>query len=261
MIYYYCMQQFIGRIIMAAPNVKLGMFVLGLACMCLTLGVSVAQSKEINEQRTLSLQGVGKVNAAPDTAILSANIVEIAPTAAIALKQNSEKLSKVFDALKKAGIEKKYIQTSGLRLTPVYKRQKQDKEAPKITAYKTRNGFSIKVVELEKTGDILDTIVTLGINKIDQIRFTISDMKPHMNEARKLATQDALDKAKLYAETAGFTLGNIRHFSENSNNYNQPRPMMMEARMMKAAAADVATPISGGELTIQTQVSISWDIE
>lgn len=244
---------------MTLENWKYGIIALGLACISLTLvAASVAQSAEpVNK---MQLQGIGQVTAEPDIAFVSATIVETGKTAAQALKMNSNKLNAVFDLLKAKGIEEKDIQTDGLRMSPVFDRPKNRQQAPKIIGYQVYNGFDVKISNIDTTGEILDAIVNAGINQIGQIRFTISDMKPLMNEARILATQNAIEKAELYSDSGGFELGDIISFSEHGNRSPQPRAMMEMAKS-SALVADAPTPIAGGELSITATVSITWEIE
>ena len=68
--------------------------------------------------------------------------------------------------------------------------------------------------------------------------------------------KNALEKAKLYTEAAGISLGPIRSITE-SNGIRPPRPMAM-ARA--EAAFDRAVPIEAGELTYRAQVSVVWEI-
>jgi len=237
-----------------------GVITLALACIFLTAAASLAHSAE-TDIAILSLQGKGQINVAPDMAVISVQIVEIGTTAAEALSKNAQKLSTVFEALKEQDIDPKYIQTQGLRLTPLYNDRRNRSEERKIISYQVNNGFTVKVADIEKTGPILDMIVKLGINQINQIQFTISDTSMFIKEARILATKDALEKAALYAETAGFKLGDIIHFTENSRHSSSPRPYPMQATMAKAMVAEAQTPVVGGELTIEANVSISWKID
>jgi hypothetical protein len=76
------------------------------------------------------------------------------------------------------------------------------------------------------------------------------------DQARRLAVADATRKAKLYAEAAGVTLGNITMISEQIA--SPPVPVYAKAQRMDAAAASV--PVEAGEQLIQVQLNISWEI-
>jgi uncharacterized protein YggE len=162
--------------------------------------------------------------------------------------------------MKKAGIAPRDLQTSGFNVSPKYSqirpRPGGERPAPEIVGYTVRNTLSVRIRDLAIAGEILDTAVSLGSNAISGLTFTVAEPKPLQNEARKAAIADALQKAKLYADGAGITLGPIRSISEAGGG-RPPQPMAM-ARA--EAAFDAAVPIEAGELTFRAQVSVVWEI-
>ena len=83
---------------------------------------------------------------------------------------------------------------------------------------------------------------------------SIRDPKPLLRQARDAAVKDAIDRAQLYAKSAGVSLGRIMTISEGGT--VMPRPMF---RAM--AAADMSTPIAAGEETVSAQVSVTFEIK
>jgi uncharacterized protein YggE len=75
-----------------------------------------------------------------------------------------------------------------------------------------------------------------------------------MDEARKRAVADALDRARLYADAAGVTLGPLVSLSEGGA-YQQPQPMFR-----RDAAMESAVPVAGGEVGIVASVSVTFEI-
>ena len=71
------------------------------------------------------------------------------------------------------------------------------------------------------------------------------------------AVADAKEKANLYAEAAGETLGLLKSVSE-SQGYDQPQPYMMKAEL-SAAPSDV--PVATGELSFQINVQVTYAVE
>lgn len=91
---------------------------------------------------------------------------------------------------------------------------------------------------------------------MESISFGSSKAKEKLNEARKLATKDAMDKAKLYAEALGMTLGPVLEMSEM-----QGRPTtrgLYAARMSESADA---VPVSGGTLSFNITVNVKWELK
>jgi hypothetical protein len=223
----------------------------------LALAVSPAHAISKDDRRTLAISASGTVKAPADIAHISTGVVSEAKTARAALDANTAAMARVVGELKSQGIEPKDIQTSNFAVFPRYQKNKDGVTQPIIIGYRVTNSVTITVRDLKGLGGILDSVVTLGSNKIGGIRFAIDDPTKLRDEARKRATANALRKAKLYAEAAGVGLGEILSINENVMS-RPPRPMM--ARMaMEAKSASV--PIESGELSIEVQVNIVWQIE
>ena len=158
--------------------------------------------------------------------------------------------------MKKAGVRPKDLQTAGFNVNPKYSRpprQNEPQQAPQIVGYSVRNTLTVRIRDLGSAGEILDQAVSLGSNAISGLTFTVAEPKPLQSAARKAAMADALEKAKLYADAAGVTLGAIQTITE-SGGIRPPQPRMAMAR------AEAAVPIEAGEITYRAQVNVIWEI-
>jgi uncharacterized protein YggE len=212
---------------------------------------------------TISINGLGEVSAAPDTAFITSGVTTQGATAREALDANTAAMTELIATLKESGIEARDIQTSGFSVNPNYVySDARDANGyqlpPKINGYQVYNTVNVRVRELAKLGTVLDKAVTVGANTINGVSFSVADPSPLYDEARKLAFADARKKAELYATAAGEELGDLRNISE-SQGYSQPQPYMMRAEAMSADAA--AVPVEGGELSFQINVQVTWDFE
>jgi uncharacterized protein YggE len=209
--------------------------------------------------RTLSITGSAEVHVAPDVALVSVGVVVEGATAAGALKDNSAALTKALDAMRAAGIEAKDMQTHGLSLEPRYERLDKPgpNDRPRIIGYSAVNLVSVRVRDLAKLGDLLDKIAAAGVNRIDSIRFIVSNQDKLLDEARQNAVADAKQKADLYARAAGFTVGKVMSLNEEGAPNPVPPPMMM-ARAMAGAPPPV--PVEAGEMTLTVRVHIVWSL-
>jgi len=202
--------------------------------------------------------GEGSVELAPDMAVVNLSVMREAPTARAALTANTEAMRKVLDALAALGIEKRDLQTANFDIQPRYSYPQSAAgapQAPKLVGYTVRNALTVRVRDLARLGEVLDTSVTLGVNEGGRIQFTNNDPSAAITQARIEATKDALAKARTLADAAGVTLGKVLEISEQ--NYG-PRPMPM-AKMEMAMAADAAAPvpIAAGESSYSVTVNLS----
>src|SRR5262245_55685552 len=156
----------------------------------------------------VTVTGEGEAAAAPDMAILSLVVMQEKPTAREALTASNEAMAKVLDAMKKAGIAERDLQTSGFSIDPRYvypenKDNTQPPKAPQIVGYAVSNSLTVRVRDLKKVGEILDQSVTLGVNQGGNITFTNDKPEAVIDDARKKAVASAIAKAKTLTEAAG----------------------------------------------------------
>ena len=216
----------------------------------------VAADGGVAGPRTLTVTGEGLVSAAPDRATISVGVVSEGKTAAGAMAANAASMTGVFSALASQGIPRRAIQTSNFSLEPVYQEVKQGvSSVQRLSGYRTSNTVSVVVDDLGRVGALLDTLVTAGANQVASIEFSFQDSAALKTRAREAATQDALGQAQTYARAAGVPLGPIVTIEEP-----QPGRVTSFRPMAKLLAADEATPVSGGEQTVEASVTITWQI-
>jgi uncharacterized protein YggE len=222
----------------------------------------VAAAAEQQPAPHITVVGEGEIAVSPDTAILSLSVLREADTARAALDQDNKAMADVIDAMKKAGIAERDLQTSGLSIDPRYSAVKpgdEPREDPKIIGNRAVNTLTVRVRDLDKLGAIVDKSVTLGVNQGGGIVFTNDDMSKPMAEARKRAMQDAIARARTLTEAAGIKTGKIIEISEQS--YRPvPQPMAMKARSFAAAPED-SVPVQAGENTYHASVTVTFEIE
>jgi len=220
-----------------------------------------AYADDARKPATISIQGLGEVQSAPDTASVNAGVTTEGKTAKEALAANTTAVAALIATLKSFSIDPKDIQTSGFSVNPQYIYPEKDANGatppPVIAGYQVQNGVAVTVRKLPDLGKILDGIVSVGANTINGITFSVDDPAKLLDEARKAAFADALAKAKVYVSAAGVDLGRIVSIAENPPD-NQPRPYAMKAMDMAAPSAPV--PVEAGQLTYDVNVAVEWEL-
>ena len=217
-----------------------------------------------NENRYITVIGHGEISAIPDTAWVSGGVHTQAKTATKALNKNSTLMEAVIKVLKKANIKDKNIQTSGFNVHPIYDHSKrarnEEPNSPNIIGYRVTNSITVKIIDTDKLGNLLDELVNSGSNQISGIRFGFNDKTKLLDEARKRAITDAKRKAKLYAETADIEVGNIITISELGARLPQPVYRNMEMRQAKIMSDSNMVPVLSGEKAISASVNVVFEI-
>ena len=221
-----------------------------------------AQTTPQTPQRTLSLTGQAEVKSTPDIAVISAGVVSDATTAREALTLNNKSMANVLQTIETSGVAKNDIQTSSFSVQPKYKYAQRvnngEQDPPRIVGYTVSNTVTVIVRELANLGQVLDAVVSSGVNQMNGLNFSIAEPAPLRNQARKLAVAEARERAELYAQAAGVSLGQILSISEEGGAH-PPQPVSRNAAFESAAAA--AVPVAQGQQSIQMQVNIVWQIE
>jgi len=200
----------------------------------------------------ISVTGEATVSVPPDLAVVDGGVASEAKTAREASEANNAAMAKVSQALKGAGIDAKDIQTSRLSLQPQSAPNRTGPAA--VVGYRASNRVTIRVRDVTKVANVIDTLVGAGANEIGGINFMVSQASRLLDEAREQAVADARRKAEIYAKAAGVTLGALLSISEEGS----PGPMPF--RKMATGMA-VSTPVAQGEETLAVTVSVSWAIK
>ncbi len=212
------------------------------------------------DQFTISIAGQGRVSAVPDIATLNFGVqTGRQKTADVSMKMLAEQMTKIFEAVKAAGVEEKDISTQFLALNPSYdwadgKRLDQGFEASQ--------SILVKVRDLGKITAVLDAAVKAGANQAGSVGFTIDDPEVLRAEARAKAIEDGKMKAEKLAASLGVTLGTLQGFWEDAG-YSYPQPMMMrsEAGMGGGGDAGFAPPVPAGEQEVVISVNLTYKIK
>lgn len=228
----------------------------------LAVFVIVSINQKLNtatNTNTVSFNGEGKVVAKPDIAVAYFSIVTEAVTSKKAQDDNSGKSQKLVDFLKKTGVEEKDIKTTGYNIYPQYNYPRYDK--PEIKGYQVNQTVKVKIRDLDKVSEILDGVVTAGVNQINQLSFQIDDPEALKDEARAKAIADAKDKAGALEKQLDIKLGRIINFSEGYRGY--PVPMYeYEAMSKEAAGVGGGGPeVPAGENEITVNITITYQIK
>lgn len=222
-----------------------------------TVGPAVARGNTL-----LTVQAEGRSTRKPDLAVFTAGVATAGKTAGEAMAANAAQMNKVVAALKRAGIAERDIQTSNLSLSPVYAPQRPmpngtvEVQDPEIIGYQANNSVTVRQRNLAEFGKTIDTLIAAGANQVNGPSFEVDDNDAALDEARNDAMKKARGRANLYASAAGLKIVRILSISE-SGGY-APRPPI--AYRMVAQEAAGSTPVMSGEIALQANVTVQYEL-
>ncbi|WGM38305.1 SIMPL domain-containing protein [Caulobacter sp. NIBR1757] len=205
---------------------------------------------------TLNLSAYGETRQAPDMATITLGVTTEAPSASEAMKLNADRMTGVIASLKKAGIDPRDIQTSGLNLNPQY--VYVENQPPRLNGYQAANTVTIVVRDLKRLGSVVDASVNSGATNVGGISFGIEDSQVSEDKARVEAVKALQAKANLYAQSLGYKVARLVTFSE-SGGY-APQPPVVYASFARAEKMDSSTPVEAGQLKVRVDVSATFEL-
>src|SRR5437763_8538987 len=221
---------------------------------------ALAQQSTINQTITgtrLDISATGEVTRVPDLAIISAGVTTRSATASSAIQEAATRMARVRDALRRAGIADRDIQTSNISLNPQYTYVKD--QPPRLNGYSASNQLNVRFHDIANTGKILDALVAEGANQINGPNLTIERPEAALDEARTKAVASGRARAELYARSLGLRVVRVVSVSE-SGGYAPPPPMPPMV-MMAARGERDQTAIDPGEQKLQVNVSMTFELQ
>ena len=200
----------------------------------------------VDKNGTLNVTGTGRVQAAPDEAVIHLSVMTDGKTAAEATANNAKRTQGVIDAV--TSQPNHGVTTSGLSVSPIVSYD-PNTSAGTITGFRATNGVEVKT-KIGYAGQIYDAGIEAGANQSSGISFRIQNEAPYREEALRLAVGAAYREAKIVAGTANLEILG-------------PQSIQVEAggggvvyRAMSFDAKAVATPVLPEEQTISATVQV-----
>lgn len=219
-------------------------------------------SVNTTKSTTFDVSGEGKVTLVPDLASVSVGVRSSGSTVKQAQDQINITINKVTDSLKALGIDSKDIQTTNYSVNPDYD---FSGGSQRVKGYSATTTVSIKVKDIEKINNVIDSATQAGANEVFGISFDVADepgssssKSKAENEARKKAVDEAKTKAEAASKIAGFKLGRIINYTEGAPIYPGPIPLARGATQM---ADSKQTEVQPGSTDITITVTLSYEID
>lgn len=153
----------------------------------------------------LTVTGIGRVQVAPDEAIVHLNIVTEAKTAAEAVAQNAALTQAVINSV--SAQPNHGVTTSGLSVYPIMSYE-PNTSVSTIVGFRATNGVEVRT-KVAYVGHIYDVGIGAGANQSSGITFRIQNEAPYREEALRLAVQEAMREAHVVAGVAGLEVGGV----------------------------------------------------
>jgi uncharacterized protein YggE len=219
-----------------------------------------AAQQQPEPPRTITVSAIGTVEREPEQGVAVLAVESEAENARAAADANAQKMTRLLAALRRSGLTDRQIRTVSYELRPEYERQGRGEEPPRIVSYRAINMVQVTVDTVARLGGIIDAAIAAGANRVASIRFQLRDPHAAHLEAVQNAVRNARREAEAVAQAAGQRLGPPLNI--NTGGFQPPGPPMPVYRMEAVdMAAQAATPVESGTLTVTAHVNVVYRIE
>lgn len=224
----------------------------------------------------ISVQGVGVVTIPASIGVVELGVDVTADPLVDARSTAAESMQNVIDAVKEQGVTDDQITTTRLSIRPERTWIEEEftledgstgrRSRDVIIGYRVSNRVRIAIDITDATEDanddilsnVIDAAATAGGDdvRIDSIYFTANQSTETVDEARKIAVEDALHRANLYAAAFGVEVGTLLSASE----VVASTPVYDVVVRESAALDGPSTPISAGDVEIRASINAKFAI-
>ncbi|GAA1479944.1 SIMPL domain-containing protein [Gordonia sinesedis] len=230
--------------------------ILGTILLGVGLLAGCSESGNGGDPRTVTVVGNGKVTGVPDTLRATVGVESSGPDVSTALNTANGKVKTITDAVVKAGVERKDVQTQQVSLTPRYNTPAPGGTSV-ISGYQATNTLQLTMRDMAKASEVLAAAANAGGDdtRVSGVSFAVDDDSKLLEQARKAAFDDARTRAEQYASLAGDSLGKVVTIKETTGGEQPPAPA--DARNETLASP---VPIEPGEQTVTFTVTVTYGL-
>lgn len=210
--------------------------------------------------RTVSVQGTGKLSLAPDLTVVSLNLHSTDKSYDKMMTKASEALEAVQNTLAKLGFEKKDLTTSSLNIQSEY--DYSGSNGRKFLGYSANQSMSLAFdFDTNRLSDVLRSLADCVADPDLSIRFSLRDRDSASAKLLELAAKNAREKAEILAAASGVKLGELVSVNYRCADFgfNSPTDYCVEEAcfgMKKFRAIDV-TP---ADIELSDSAEFVWEI-
>lgn len=205
-----------------------------------------------NQTPTVEVVGEGIVYATPDMVNISISIEKEGLDLKNLRQKNGEAVAQVLQLLSKE-LPMENFQTSYVSL---YK-----DDYNKLNKYRVVQNINIKLEDISKYDNLMNTIFDAGVNRIDGISFGVKNKEKLLQEARVAAIDDARKKALLYAVSLDQNIGKAIKIKEVNSHFNDIQPVERMSKMSLGSPANGNdNTLAVGKIAIEAQVNVAFEL-
>jgi len=227
-------------------------------CVLFLAGAGLASAQEpmptLRQQAVIVTSGEATVRRTPDRAFVTIAVTSRDKNPRDAQKQAADAMTTIQQRLSQARVPQDAVRTLGYDLEQEFEIVPNGRIPREFVA---RNTIELRVDDLSRVGELIDTAVRGGATSVAGVRFEVQDRAGAEQEALRLAVADARRRADAAATGAGVIVDRVVRIEDRRDGIIVPtRPVVMAARTVEAS-----TPIEPGLIEIRAHVTLTVSIK
>lgn len=216
---------------------------------------------------SISVSGSARVMVTPDLAIISASVTSRFATLDEAVAHNQKSCEQATGYLKEMRIEAKHIQASRITIQPIWPERDDRNRRPVAVedlfkqtqpiGYQASREFQITLVDLNKFEQIYAGMIKNGVNSVNGVFFTTSQLREHRDTARIQAVRAAREKATAMAKELDAKLLAVKSIQEAG----EPRgmnSMMQNSMVVTPPSEGFEGVLAPGQIEVTANVNVEF---
>lgn len=229
--------------------------------------VVVADRDSDATSAVLLVRGEAQVMAPPDQVSMVLWVTTELSNVKRAMAENAKNMHAMLNGLMLLGLSEGEYQTQHFRVEPVWsQRPKQAGSQWKshIIAYRIHNSVKVVTQRIDLLGDIIEVATTSGVNQVNTMHFSLSNLRKYRERAITLAMHnakaDAISLARASGDTIKRTLSLQLDDAAESVIRADAHQLSPLSRLESFASTDIKPPIRLGDITVSASVSVTYEL-
>lgn len=207
----------------------------------------------------LTVTGTGRTEAAPDQALFTAGLSNVAADAKSASAKNAEAMSRITAALARLNVPARDIQTRSLSVNRV-------DYGPNKGRFEASNTLTVRMRDTARVGEAIAAVTDAGANIVSGPDLSVADPEKANLSGYDAAYKSARAKAEAYAKAAGLRIDRVLAIHDGGQGGYMPQMGAMDARMVapppvsvqaEQASAPVMAGTNAGMVTVRVNFALA----
>ncbi|MBL8889119.1 MAG: SIMPL domain-containing protein [Planctomycetaceae bacterium] len=232
----------------------------------LSLLSCVSMVRADDPRPSISVSGSARVMVTPDLAVINASVSSRFATLDEAVAHNQKSIEQAIGYLKEMQIDPKHIQASQITIQPIWP-ERDDRNHPPVAAedlfkmsqpigYQASREFQITLVDLNKFEQIYSGMIKNGVNVVNSVSFTTSELRQHRDAARIQAVRAAREKATAMAKELDAKLLSVKSIAEAAE--HRGVSYMQNAVFVAPQADGFEGVLAPGQIEVTASVDVEF---